>query len=385
MIKDRKEKVEFKVNAYLVLRLENKHTNIYVEGRLFNQCKFLLLNIPADRIHEVDDIDSIDEAAEKLDSSMERGGRYRYGLTPEIEFWGHCSNLQAWYENGYDTRIIHRNLAFPLLKALYEAGDPQAKKVFKEEIAMRLESGYPSVVSYLINEKYLKLLSRRELKAIVDNPNFVTNIIKYTENFNNIPKWLFKKIEKHIPEHKRVVRKKVEARGFYDATFKIVLFGDERVNRNELTQRYLTNLFVSDSKMAIGVDFEVKSLIVDNFRVKLQIWDFGGEERFRFLLPTYVRGARGGLFLYDCSKKSTLAHINEWISLIKREIGPEVPFPIIVVGIVSESEADREVLAEEGIRVALSSGTSGFIECSPQTGENVDETFQALTRLMLQD
>ena len=57
---------------------------------------------------------------------------------------------------------------------------------------------------------------------------------------------------------------------------------------------------------------------------------------------------------------------------------------IIVVGIVSESEGDREILAEEGIRIALSNNTDGFIECSPRTGENVEEAFEALTRLMLQ-
>lgn len=382
--KNIKKKVEFKINDYLVLKLENNRTNIYVKGKLFNQCKFLLLNIPVDKVHEFDEIDSIDEAAEKLDSSMEGRGRYRYNLTPETEFWGHCSNLQAWAENGYDTRLVHRNLAFPLLKALYEAGDPQAKKFFKEEIAMRLQSGYPSVVAYLINRNYLEYLSRRELEAILDNPNFFEIIVKYTYNFNKIPKWLLKKIEKQIPDFTSITRKKVRVSGLCDATFKIVVFGDSEVKKTRLTQRFLTNLFISDSKMTIGVDFEIKSLTVDNFTVKLQIWDFGGEERFKFLLPTYVRGARGGLFVYDISKRSTLAHIDEWLSLIKREIGPEVPFPILVVGIVPEPEEERRILAEEGIRVALSNDTDGFIECSPRTGENVEETFEALTRLMLQ-
>jgi len=84
----------------------------------------------------------------------------------------------------------------------------------------------------------------------------------------------------------------------YDATFKIVLFGEEGTGRTELAKKFLTNLFISDQTMTIGVDFEVKSLSVDGQNVKLQIWDFGGAERFRFLLPTYVRGARGGLFIF---------------------------------------------------------------------------------------
>ena len=80
----------------------------------------------------------------------------------------------------------------------------------------------------------------------------------------------------------------------YDATYKIILFGDNIFpGKTALIQRFLTNLFKSDQTMTIGVDFEVKSLTVDGQKVKLKIWDFDGEERFRFLLPTYVKGAQG--------------------------------------------------------------------------------------------
>ena len=169
----------------------------------------------------------------------------------------------------------------------------------------------------------------------------------------------------------------------YDATFKIVIFGDAGCGKTTLTQRFLTNLFVSDSKMTIGVDFEVKSLIVDENKVKLQIWDFGGEERFRFLLPTYVRGAKGGLFMYDITNYSSLAHIDDWLTVIRKEIKPEDSFPIIVVGGKADLNEYREVLSEDGIKIAKSRGVDGFIECSSKTGENVNESFDALTRLML--
>lgn len=171
--------------------------------------------------------------------------------------------------------------------------------------------------------------------------------------------------------------------GFYDATYKIVLFGDAGVPKTQLTQRFLTNMFKSDSRMTIGVDFEVKSLEVDKKRVKLQIWDFGGEERFRFLLPTYVRGANGALFTYDVNNYSSLAHIDDWLNVLKKERRAEDQFPIIVVGIVSELDNEREVPSEEAIKIAKSRGVDGFAECSPRTGENVEETFEVLTRLML--
>jgi small GTP-binding protein len=169
----------------------------------------------------------------------------------------------------------------------------------------------------------------------------------------------------------------------YDATFKVIIFGDAGCGKTTLAQRFLTNLFKSDSKMTIGIDFEVKSLEVEGKKVKLQIWDFGGEERFRFLLPSYVRGANGGLFMYDVSNYSSIAHIDDWLMILNKE-SPENRFPILVVGGKADLVNDREVSSEEGINIAKSRGVDGFIECSSKSGENVDITFEAITKLMLQ-
>jgi GTPase SAR1 family protein len=189
-----RSKAEFKVNEFLTLKLQNNRINIYVKDKLFDQCKYLLLNIPSGNIEDYDEIESIDEAAEKLDKSMEGFNRINCYIPIEAEFWGHCSNMQAWYENDYDTRLMHRNLAFPLLKALVDAGDPLAKKVFKEEIALRLESGYPSVVRYLINQGYLSYLSKDELEIIIENPKFFENLSHYSNNYRDLPRWLLKMI-----------------------------------------------------------------------------------------------------------------------------------------------------------------------------------------------
>ncbi|KKM99888.1 hypothetical protein LCGC14_1143310 [marine sediment metagenome] len=153
---------EFKVNDYITLKLENTKINIYVDGEIFEQCKFLLLNIPTQDVDFYDEIESIDEIAEILGWTETRQLGVDYELTPEVEFFGHCSNLQAWAENAYDTRLIHRNLAFPLLKKLVDANDLTAKTVFKEEISKRLASGFPSVIEYLTEEGYDSYLSREE-------------------------------------------------------------------------------------------------------------------------------------------------------------------------------------------------------------------------------
>ena len=180
----------------------------------------------------------------------------------------------------------------------------------------------------------------------------------------------------------KIQNKPLKTINMYDATYKIVIFGDAGCGKTTLTQRYLTNLFKSDTTMTIGVDFEVKSLEIDEKKVKLQIWDFGGEERFRFLLPTYVKGANGGLFMYDITNYSSLAHIDDWLTVIRKKI--EDLFPILVVGGKADLADQREVSSHEGIEIAKTRDMNAFIECSSKTGENVELTFEALTKLMLQ-
>ena len=61
----------FKINNYLSLKLENGKTVIYVKGKRFIQCNYLLLNIPQNEVRRFEEIKSIDESVEKLDKSLE--------------------------------------------------------------------------------------------------------------------------------------------------------------------------------------------------------------------------------------------------------------------------------------------------------------------------
>jgi len=96
---------EFRVNDYITLKLEDKQTNIYILGKKFVQCKFLLLKIPVKKVSSLYDINSVDEAAEKLNHEMEQKKEI-FNISPEVEFWRHSSNLQIWVENNYNTSLL---------------------------------------------------------------------------------------------------------------------------------------------------------------------------------------------------------------------------------------------------------------------------------------
>jgi len=162
----------FRVNDFIELKLKNSKTIIYVNGIEFKQCKYILLNIKKNNIPKYDDINSIDDAI-ILHKSLQ--GETRYNITPEEEFKGHCSNLQVWVENDYDTRLLHSNLSFPLLKELVSVGDKLAQKVFKDEIAMRVEDGNDTTILYLLKEGYLIDYNKEEMEVIYNKINFNPN------------------------------------------------------------------------------------------------------------------------------------------------------------------------------------------------------------------
>ncbi len=169
---------EYRINQFLSVRLERepwveKKTMIYVAGQPFIQCKSLLLNIPISEIATFDEIESIDEAAEKANVFVEKEMQ-KIEITPEVEFWGHCSNLQVWYENGYDTHLLHSNIAFPLLGKLSEVGDPLAKKVFQKEIFKRYEEGTEKTREFIRNGGVLNYLPIEEqMNLLLDTENLI--------------------------------------------------------------------------------------------------------------------------------------------------------------------------------------------------------------------
>jgi len=94
----------------------------------------------------------------------------------------------------------------------------------------------------------------------------------------------------------------------YDYTLKIMGLGDDSSQRNALIIQYIAGVFREDLKFTIGVDFYSKTVNFEGKKVKLQLWDFGGEERFRFLLSQYCKGANGAFFLYDITNARSIQY-----------------------------------------------------------------------------
>ncbi len=168
--------------------------------------------------------------------------------------------------------------------------------------------------------------------------------------------------------------------GSYDETFKVMLLGEPGAGRSTLAQKYCFDFFNPESGVSVGVDFYVKNLDFQGRKIKLQIWDIGGEERFSFLLPTYCIGASAVMIIYDITDPQSLKQLYNWIQIIREKIRD---VPIMLVGNKLDLEENRKLEKEEAMEIVKKYKLASYSEISIKTGENVEKSFEALTEMLL--
>ncbi|MBY9019012.1 MAG: GTP-binding protein [Candidatus Lokiarchaeota archaeon] len=167
--------------------------------------------------------------------------------------------------------------------------------------------------------------------------------------------------------------------------FKLCIFGDGGVGKTTLIQRYLEGMFKATFRQTVGMDFYLKKLELGGKKISLQVWDFGGEEKFRFLLPGAVSGANGCIFLYDITRYLTFKNLDNWISVFNesnRELGQTVS--TILVGSKLDLAETRAVAEVDAINFSKANGFN-YIECSSKSGENVEDVFTKIGELMMKN
>ena len=162
-------------------------------------------------------------------------------------------------------------------------------------------------------------------------------------------------------------------------TYKLCLFGPGGVGKTTFTHKYLTGLFKEYMKLTMGAAIFFKTLEISGKRVNLQIWDFGGEEQFRFLLPVYSHRSSCGIFMYDISRYSTIKNMIEWISLFREGLDKnEKEIPLLMVGSKLDLVEMRALPLEDVFEIAKKNGCFSYIESSSKTGENVEKIFEMI-------
>jgi len=166
--------------------------------------------------------------------------------------------------------------------------------------------------------------------------------------------------------------------------FKMCIFGDSGVGKSTLINRYITAKFDHDLKSTLGAAILMKFIETETMRITLQIWDFGGEKRFRSLLPSYAKGSSAAIFMCDISNRDSITNIDKWLLTFNEGLNNRDPnFPLIVVGGKLDLEEQRSLNKKDIEAILTVRKEFDYIECSSKTGENVDLLFQTIVEKML--
>jgi Ras-related protein Rab-11A len=160
--------------------------------------------------------------------------------------------------------------------------------------------------------------------------------------------------------------------------YKLVVAGEGGVGKTTLIIRYCEGIFKHDTRTTVGVGFASKEVQLHGESIKLQIWDFGGEERFRFILPAYCKGANAAVLAFDSTRFQSMKNLPEWVEIIRKNAGN---IPIVLVGTKVDLKDQRTVRPEDGDEFSKRNKLNGFFDVSSKTGLNVDNVFVKVAEL----
>ena len=161
----------------------------------------------------------------------------------------------------------------------------------------------------------------------------------------------------------------------YDLMFKILLLGDSGVGKSSLLLRYTKHEFNVDMRSTIGVEFALKYLKIDNFQLKVQIWDTAGMERYRSITSAYYKGAKGVIIVYDICREKSFENVDKWIEDFKSKADEDTV--ILLIGNKNDLDDKREVNKEEA-ELKAQKNKFAFMETSAKDNNNVDKAFETL-------
>ncbi len=156
---------------------------------------------------------------------------------------------------------------------------------------------------------------------------------------------------------------------------KVMVAGDGGVGKTTLIRKFVSGSFDGATAMTIGVQFHVKEMTYEGRPVSLQLWDLGGQEHFRFMLPSYTFGAKGAILLYDTTRELTLERLEEWVKICRTHTKD---LPILFGGTKTDLVEQRCISAARARSLLEPLNLFDHLEVSAKVGANVERAFEMI-------
>eukprot|EP00924_Labyrinthula_sp_SR-Ha-C_P007171 snap_masked-scaffold_8-processed-gene-11.12-mRNA-1 protein AED:0.04 eAED:0.04 QI:0/0/0/1/1/1/2/0/168 len=160
---------------------------------------------------------------------------------------------------------------------------------------------------------------------------------------------------------------------------KIGSIGSQYTGKSCLIKRYCEERFISKYIATIGVDFGVRSEIIDNQCIKINFFDFSGDQDYKETRNEFLNEIESWIIVYDCSNRASFNEVTNWINEIDKRKTAKAK--ILVANKVDKP--NRLVKTNEGRELARTHSAI-YIEASANTGFNVSRVFEECFSKVLQ-
>jgi small GTP-binding protein len=161
-------------------------------------------------------------------------------------------------------------------------------------------------------------------------------------------------------------------------TYKIILIGDVSVGKTNLLTQYVHGKFAEKTNNTIGIEFKNKIIEIKNGRkIRLQIWDTCGQEKFMSITKNYFRGCSAALFVFDVTKRKTYKSLQMWLSLFN-EIDDEKTTIKLLIG--NKKDLNQKQVREEEIEIFTKDHFLKYFEVTTRNKENIDAIFDEIVK-----
>ena len=168
-----------------------------------------------------------------------------------------------------------------------------------------------------------------------------------------------------------------------DYSFKIILIGNSGVGKTSLTLKATKNIFNLNYNATVGFEFSTFIVKVDNYIIKLQIWDTCGQEIYRGLITNFYKNCSLAIIVYSIDNRDSFNDIDDWIKELKINSKPDAK--IFLIGNKTDLEENRKVEFNEGEEIKKNYNFDYFNEASAKSGINTKELFIKAALLLCED
>ena len=135
---------------------------------------------------------------------------------------------------------------------------------------------------------------------------------------------------------------------------KLILLGESGVGKTSIISRYVNDNFDPNVISSSTVSYVGKTIEKKNKKIKLNIWDTIGQEKFRAISKLFFKDTKIVILVYSITSQESFDNLNYWLNLYKDQL--EEGTILGVAANKSDLFMDQKVSDEMGMEYAEENG-----------------------------